>query len=95
MSRKRRRRFSFGQLEGDSDSPNESRRELDDIKTKLSAVDWSCATCDEFMAMMNLRFGARCARDIVSVATVVPVTCGPWREEIAAELLGLLTTNSN
>ena len=39
---------------------------------------------------MMLRFGSIFANDIVSICTVVPVTCGPWRAEIAKELLGLL-----
>ena len=61
-------------------------------RAKLSFVDSTCASSDEFLAIMALRFGASCASDLTSVATVVPVTCGPWREEIAVELLGLLTS---
>ena len=53
-------------------------------------VNCACATDDEFWAIMMLRFGSIFANDIVSICTVVPVTCGPWRAEIAKELLGLL-----
>ena len=64
---------------------------------KLSGVDvnCACATNDEFWAIMMFRFGSIFANDIVSICTVVPVTCGPWRAEIAKELLGLLTPSQS
>ena len=83
---KRKRKFSFSEFE----SSTESRRVIDDAKSKLGSVDLTCATSDEFLAIMTLRYGASCATDLTSVATVVPVTCGSWREEIAVELFGLL-----
>ena len=88
---KRKQRFSFSQLESEFVSSNESRRVIDDVKSKLSSVDWTCASSDEFLAIMTLYFSASCTSDLTSVATVVTVTCGPWREGIAVELLGLLT----
>ena len=97
MNRKRKRRFSFGELESEFEAGNESRRLLEDGKDKLSGVDVNCAsvTNDEFWAIMMLRFGSIFANDIVSICTVVPVTCGPWRAEIAKELLGLLTPSQS
>ena len=69
MSRKRKRRFSFGKLESEFEAGNESRRLLEDGKDKLSRVDvnCACATNDEFWAIMMLRFGSIFAIDIVSV----------------------------
>ena len=58
-------------------------------------MNCACATNDEFWVIMILRFGSICANDIVSICTVVPVTCGPWRAEIAKELLGLLTPSQS
>lgn len=97
MNRKRKRRFSFGELEKEFEAGNESRRLLEDGKDKLSGVDvnCACATNDEFWAIMMLRFGSICANDIVSICTVVPVTCRPWRAEIAKKLQGLLTTSQS
>ena len=69
MNRKRKRRFSFGELEKEFEAGNESRRLLEDGKDKLSGVDvnCACATNDEFWAIMILRFGSICANDIVSI----------------------------
>lgn len=44
---------------------------------------------------MMLHFGSSCTNDIVSICTVVPVTCEPWRVQIAKELLGLLTPSQS
>ena len=43
MNRKRKRRFSFGELESEFEAGNESRRLLEDGKDKLSGVDVNCA----------------------------------------------------
>ena len=50
MNRKRKCRFSFGELESEFEAGNESRRLLEDGKDKLSGVDvnCACATNNEF-----------------------------------------------
>ena len=45
---KRKRKFSFSEFE----SPTESRRVIDDAKSK--SVGLTCATSDEFLAIMSL-----------------------------------------
>ena len=49
MNRKRKRRFSFGELESEFEAGNESRRLLEDGKDKLSGVDVNCACATKSM----------------------------------------------
>ena len=74
---------------------NKSRWLLEEGKDKLKGVNVSCVTNKEFWFIMMLHFGSSCTNDIVSICTVVPVTCGPWRVQIAKELLGLLTPSQS
>ena len=92
--KKRKINFNLDDFE-EAESRNEKRREI------LEAVERDFIV-DEFVDYLGIekmigfaviKFGLNFVENVLSVLTLVPEECGPWREEIINSQLNLLTNN--
>ena len=94
MPGKKRKLFDLDEIEQEYEEAQCRTLELVNATERLvslsSGSSFTNLSIDTVMAMAIVKFGLRFVQDVRIVLDVIPVQCGPWREEIVFRLFKLL-----
>lgn len=95
---KKRHRFNINQVEEKNNLPSILSKIDSIMKTTTAEGICKCTESLEeqkILSLLSLILGYKCMEDIINVLNVVPNECGPWREELATDMLHLLNSEVN
>lgn len=93
MSTRKKARVDFDALSDDDPSPELTGREmlLEIMKSadrfSISNSAWASSSDSDFLYFLSVKLGLQFVDDLRLVLSVVPVECGPWRQQILVDLL--------